>query len=64
MQAPNNIEEAITALEELFNRHGQIDNIPYEDAVIPTHRLFWDLLNRIILIETKLETIQKKANKQ
>ncbi len=54
---PKTVEEAIDALEYLFSKHGQIDCIPIEDSIIPTHRLFWDLLNRVLLLEAKQEAI-------
>lgn len=63
-KAPNTIEECIALLDELFDRHGQIDFIPFADAIIPTHRLFWDLLNRILILEEKQEQIIQQLEKQ
>jgi hypothetical protein len=54
-QAPNTVEEVINYMDQLFNDYGTIDDVPFEAAMIPTHRMFFDLCVRIILLETKLE---------
>ena len=56
---PNTIEECVEAMEHLFQKHGDLENVPFEDAIAPTHRLYWDLLNRILIIEQKLEGMEK-----
>lgn len=63
-KAPNTIEECIALLDELFDDFGQIDVIPFSEAIIPTHRLFWDLLNRILILEEKQEQIIQRMEQQ
>jgi len=62
-QAPNTVEEVINYMDQLFNDYGTIDDVPFEAAMIPTHRMFFDLCVRIILLETKLETATCKTTR-
>jgi hypothetical protein len=59
-QAPNTVEEVINYMDQLFNDYGTIDDVPFEAAMIPTHRMFFDLCVRIILLETKLEAMNER----
>jgi hypothetical protein len=47
-------------MDQLFNDYGTIDDVPFEAAMIPTHRMFFDLCVRIILLETKLEAMNER----
>jgi hypothetical protein len=64
MNDPKTVEEAVEALDDLFQKHGQIDSVPFEDSLIPTHRLFWDLLNRVLILEAQQEAIIRTLEEQ
>lgn len=48
---PNTVEEMLQALAELRQKHRTLDKIPYKDSLIPTHKFFEDLCNRLLALE-------------
>lgn len=48
---PNNVEEMLQALAKLRQKHRTLDKIPYQDSLIPTHKFFEDLCNRLLALE-------------
>lgn len=48
---PNTVEEMLQALAELRQKHHTLDKIPYKDSLVPTHKFFEDLCNRLVALE-------------
>ena len=48
---PTTVEEMLEALEELRQKHRTLDKIPHKDSLIPTHKFFEDLCNRLLALE-------------
>lgn len=58
--APKYIEECVAAMDALIAKHGDLDHIPFQDCLTITHRLQWDLLNRVLILEQQIENITKQ----
>lgn len=62
MSDPANLEEMLSALYLLEVEYPKFDKVPYERSIAFTHKLMFDICERIIHIEHTLKGIAKNEH--